>query len=158
MTKINAARYQKVRELSGVVRAGTRRGEIYALGQNGRVFKKKTPSMELSRFSRVLTDEGSAPHRTTPHQGVRQGPSCAMPATRREPARQERPSAGPEAAKDAAGDVSAVFPSRGSVRPTESGATGIRASTPRQPGEEMVGLGQEGTTAVQERLLDMARD
>ena len=129
-----------------MVRAWTGRGEIYALGQNGRVFKK-TPSMELYRFSRVLTDQGSAPHRTTPHQGVRQGPSCAMPA-----------SAGPEAAEDAAGDVSAVFPSRGFVWPTESGATGPRASTPRQPGGEMVGLGQEGTTAVQQRLLDMARD
>ena len=39
LTKINAARYQKVRELSGVVRACTKRGEIYALGQNGRVKK-----------------------------------------------------------------------------------------------------------------------
>ena len=157
LTKINAARYQKVRELSAVVRAWTKRGEIYALGQNGRVLKKP-PSMELSQFSRVLTDQGSAPHRTTPHQGVRQGPSYAMPATRREPARQERPSAGPEAAEDAARDVSAIFPSRESVRPTEYGATGPRASTPRQQGEEMVGLGQEGTTAVQERLLDMAKD
>ena len=85
-------------------------------------------------------------------------PPARMPATRREHARQERPNAGPEAAEDAAGDVSAIFPSRESVRPTEYGATGPRASTPRQPGEEMVGLGQEGTTAVQERLLDMARD
>ena len=40
LTKINATRYQKVRELSGVVRAWARRGEIYALGQNGRVLKK----------------------------------------------------------------------------------------------------------------------
>ena len=106
----------------------------------------------------MAVDQGSAPHRTTPHQDVRQGPSCAMRATRREPARQERPNAGPEAAEDAAGDVSAVFPSRGFVRPTDSVATGPRTSTPRQPGEEMVGLGQEGTTAVQQRLLDMARD
>ena len=79
LTKINAARYQKVRELSGVVRAWTKRGEIYALGQNGRVLKK-APSMELSQFNRVLTDHGNTPHHIDPHQ-VRQRPSYAMPAT-----------------------------------------------------------------------------
>ena len=86
LTKINAARYQKVRELSGVVRAWTRRGEIYALDQNGRVFKK-TPSMELSQFSRVLTDHiaqlptrvcvRDPPARCQPHDGsllARSGP------------------------------------------------------------------------------------
>ena len=32
-----------------------------------------------------------------------------MPATRQEPAHQEQPSARPEAAEDAAGDISAVL-------------------------------------------------
>ena len=111
LTKINAARYQKVRELSGVVRAWTKRGEIYAIGQNGRILKK-APSMELSQFNRVLTDHRNTPHHTAPLQ-VRQRPSYAMPATRQEPAHQEQPSARPKAAENAAGDISAVFPSRG---------------------------------------------
>ena len=81
-----------------------------------------------------------------------------MPATRQEPAHQEQPDARPDAAEDAVGDISAVFPSRGSMQPTESSATGSRASTPRQSGEEMVGLGRENTTAVQQRLLDIAKD
>ena len=81
-----------------------------------------------------------------------------MPATRQEPARQEQPSTRPEAAENAAGDISAVFPTRGSMQPTES-ATEPRTSTPRQPGEEIImGPGQENTKAVQQRLLDIAKD
>ena len=118
---------------------------------------KKNNSV-VSQFNRVLTNQGNAHHRITPHQNVRQRPSYAMPAIRQESAHQEQPSTRPEAAEDAAGDISAVFPSRWSMQPTESSATGPRASTPRQPGEEMVGLGQENTTAVQERLLDIAKD
>ena len=81
-----------------------------------------------------------------------------MPATRQEPAHQEQPSARPEVAEDAAGDISAVFPLGGSMQSTESSATKPRASTARQPGKEIMGLRQENTTAVQQRLLDKAKD
>ncbi|GFS27283.1 hypothetical protein ElyMa_005253800 [Elysia marginata] len=155
LTRTNLDRLYKVKALEGVKSAWSKKGTIYACGQNGKILKFE-PKCSLGVFNDLLKTTSKPfkqvhrPPQSTRTQGQERQLQKATIDSRMSQASVVRKS-------NSDGDLSAIFPTRGThlTMNDQHTSPGPRQSTPHS---EIISNGTKSITctSVQNKLLDIA--
>ncbi|GFR68280.1 hypothetical protein ElyMa_002017100 [Elysia marginata] len=138
LTKMNLDRLRKIKDLEDTEKTWTKRGTTYALNRDSKIFKFH-PKYSIVEFSAMLNKNKT--------NNVLKGHSQPRPHPRRsEPSNTAERSATSVCKSGSEGDLSVIFPARGTGRP--------RQSTPRP--EEQKSTVNENRLPVVNRLMNIA--